>query len=49
MSNDHPKLDPMPIVEATVSDMWEIAAIVEVLEQMRLRTKQDLHTVIDEP
>jgi hypothetical protein len=48
MSNDRPKLEPMPIVEATISNMWEIAAIVEVLERKRLRTKQDLHTSIDE-
>jgi hypothetical protein len=47
MSNDRPKLEPMPIVEATVSNMWEIAAIVEVFEGKRLRTKKDLHTVID--
>ena len=28
--------------------MWEIAAIVEVLEQKGLCTKQDLHATIDE-
>jgi hypothetical protein len=28
--------------------MWEIAAIVELLEQKRICTKQDLHTIIDE-
>ena len=28
--------------------MWEIAAIVELLEQKGLCTKQDLHTIIDE-
>jgi hypothetical protein len=48
MSDDRPKLEPMPIVEATISNMWEIAAIVEVLERKRLRTKQDLHSIIDE-
>jgi hypothetical protein len=30
MSNDHPKRDTMSIEEATISNMWEIAAIVEV-------------------
>ena len=48
MSNERPKLEPMPIVEATVSNLWEIAAIVELLERKHLRTKQDLHTIIDE-
>ena len=28
--------------------MWEIAAIVKLLEQKGLCTKQDLHTIIDE-
>ena len=28
--------------------MWEIAAIVELLKQKGLCTKQDLHTIIDE-
>ena len=32
MSNDRPKRDSMSIEEATVSNMWVIAAIVEVLE-----------------
>jgi hypothetical protein len=48
MSNERSKLEPMPIVEATVSNMWEIAAIVKVFDWKRLRTKQDLHTIIDE-
>jgi hypothetical protein len=30
MSNDHPKRDSMSIEEATISNMWEIAAIVAV-------------------
>ena len=33
MSNDRPKRESMSIEEATVSNMWEIAAIVEVLER----------------
>jgi hypothetical protein len=32
MSDDRPKRDTMSLEEATVSNMWEIAAIVEVLE-----------------
>ncbi len=38
----------MSLEEATISNMWEIHAIVELLEQKGLCTKQDLHTIIDE-
>ncbi|MBU6434262.1 MAG: hypothetical protein KJS98_13200 [Nitrospirae bacterium] len=38
----------MSIEEATVSNMWEIAAIVEVLERNGLCTKQDLCDIIAE-
>ena len=38
----------MSIEEATVSTMWEIAAIVEVLERKGLCTKQDLYDIITE-
>ena len=38
----------MSIEEATVSNMWETAAIVEVLKRKGLCSKQDLHTIIDE-
>ena len=31
MSDDRPKRDSMSLEEATISNMWEIAAIVEVL------------------
>ena len=48
MNEQRPKRDTMSIEEATVSNMWEIAAIVELLEQKGLCTKQDLHTIIDE-
>jgi hypothetical protein len=48
VSDDHPKRDTMSVEEATVSNMWEIAAIVEVLEQQGLCTKQDLHSIIHE-
>ena len=47
MSDDHPTRDSMSLEEATISNMWEIAAIVELLEQKGLCTKQDLHTIID--
>jgi hypothetical protein len=48
MSDDRPTRDTMSHEEATISNMWEIAAIVELLEQKGLCTKQDLHTIIDE-
>ena len=48
MSEQRPKRDTMSIEEATISNMWEIAAIVELLEQKDLCTKPDLHAIIDE-
>jgi len=48
MSTNRPKRDSMSIEEATISNMWEIAAIVELLEQKGLCAKQDLHTIINE-
>jgi hypothetical protein len=48
MADDRPTRDSMSIEEATVSNMWEIATIVELLEQKGLCTKQDLHAIIDE-
>ena len=48
MGNDRPKRDSVSIEEATVSNMWEIAAIVEVLERKGLCTKQDLYNIITE-
>jgi hypothetical protein len=48
MSNDRPTRETMSLEEATVSNMWEIAAIVEVLEQKGLCTKQDLYDIITE-
>jgi hypothetical protein len=38
----------MSIEKATISNMWEIAAIVEVLERKGLCTKQDLYDIITE-
>jgi hypothetical protein len=48
MSTDRPKRDAMSIEESTISNMWEIAAIVEVLERKGLCTKQDLYDIITE-
>ena len=46
MSDDRPTRDTMSLEEATISNMWEIAAMVELLEQKGLCTKQDLHIII---
>jgi len=43
-----PQREAMSIEEATVSNMWEMAAIVEVLERKGLCTKQDLYGIITE-
>ena len=48
MSTDRPKREIMSLEEATISNMWEIAAIVELLEKKGLCTKQDLHNIIAE-
>jgi hypothetical protein len=48
VSTDRPKRDTMSVEEATISNMWEIAAIVEVLERKGLCTKQDLYDIITE-
>ena len=48
MSDDRPKRESMSIEEAAVSNMWEIAAIVEVLERKGLCSKQDLYDIISE-
>jgi hypothetical protein len=37
MSENCPKRESMSLEEATVSNMWEIAVIVEVLERKGLR------------
>jgi len=46
MIDERPKRDTMSIEEAMISNMWEIAAIVEVLERKGLCTKQDLYDSI---
>jgi len=40
MSNKQAKRETMSIDQATVSNMWEIAAIIELQEQKRLCTKR---------
>ena len=48
MSTDRPKRESMSLEEATISNMWEIAALVEVLERKGLCSKQDLFDIITE-
>jgi hypothetical protein len=48
MSNELPTRESMSLEDATVSNMWDIAAIVEVLERKGLCTKQDLYDIITE-
>ncbi len=48
MSENRPKRETMSMEEATISNMWEIAALVEVLERKGLCTKQDLYNIIAE-
>ena len=48
MSTDRPKRETMSVEEATVSNMWEIAAIVEVIVRKGLRTKQNLYDIVTE-
>jgi len=48
MSEDRPKRETMSIEEATVSNMWEMAAMVEVLVRKGLCTKQNLYDIVTE-
>lgn len=48
MSTDRPEHDTMAIEETRISNMWEIAAIVKVLEHKGVCTKQDLYDIITE-
>jgi hypothetical protein len=44
-----PERDSVSVEEATISNiMWEIAAIVEMIERNSLCTKQDLYDIITE-
>jgi hypothetical protein len=45
---DRPKRDALSLEEVAISNMWEIAAIVELLEKKGLCTKQDLYDIIGE-
>ncbi|MDI3467615.1 MAG: hypothetical protein OJF50_006436 [Nitrospira sp.] len=48
MSEQRPKRESISLEEATISNMWEIAALVEILERKGLCTKQDLFDIITE-
>ena len=48
MSDHRPRRDSMSFEEATIFNMWEIAAIVEVLGRKSLCTKQDLYDISTE-
>lgn len=48
MSSDRPQRESMSLEELAISNMWEIAAIVELLEKKGLCTKQDLYDIIGE-
>jgi hypothetical protein len=48
MTDQRTKRETMSIEEATICTIWQIAAIVEMLEQKGICTKQDLLTIIDE-
>ena len=45
---ERPKRESMSLEELAISNMWEIAAIVELLEKKGLCTKQDLYDIISE-
>jgi hypothetical protein len=48
MNDQRSKRETMSIEEATASNMWGMAAIVELLECKGLCTKQDLYDIITE-
>ena len=48
MSDPHPKGETMSVEEATISNMWEVAAIVEALERKDLSAGQDLYNSMNE-
>ena len=48
VNDQRPTRVTMFLEEATVSNLWEIAAIVEVLESKGLCTKHDLYDIISE-
>jgi hypothetical protein len=48
MSDQRPTGETMSIEEASTSNLWEMAAIVELLERKGLCTRQDLYDIITE-
>lgn len=48
MSTERPKRETISLEEATISNMWEIAAIVEALERKGSCTNQELYDNIIE-
>jgi hypothetical protein len=48
MSNDCPERETLSFEEDLLSSMWQIAALVLVLEHKGICTKQDLHNTIVE-
>jgi len=48
MNGRRSKREAMSVEEATISNMWEIAALVEVLERKGICSKQDLFDSIAE-
>lgn len=48
MSTDWPKREALSLEEVAISNVWEISAIVELLEKKGLCTNQDLYDVIAE-
>ena len=48
VNNQRPTRDTMSVEEATISNLWEMAAVVEVLERKGLCAKQDLQTNMDD-
>lgn len=46
--SDRPKRESMSLEELAISNMWEIAAIVELLEKKGLCSKPDLYDIIGE-
>ena len=47
MSSDRPKGESTSLEEATISNLWEIVALVELLERKGLCTKQDLFDITE--
>ncbi len=48
MSTDRPKRGTISLEKTTISNMWKVAALVEVLDRKGLCTKQSLHTSMNE-